>query len=190
MIGFLSALLMQAAATAPMKAAEVNWAAKPSALVMAAAFPGALSRTHLIGRAEIQCEVIADGRLGRCATLSESPADAGVGAAALSVTPSFRMTARTGDGASTTGRTVQIPIVFIEPGARLEPMLRHDPAFPSGEAEVNCRVNPGGLVDDCLVLSERPYDKGLGAEALRLTSHLGLRTHDSQRFIATYRFRP
>lgn len=59
------------------------------------------------GVASVQCMVADQGALTRCALLSESPAGAGLGAAALDVAPMFRRPD------ATPGQMVTIPMRFV-----------------------------------------------------------------------------
>jgi len=59
------------------------------------------------GVASVQCVIADQGALTRCSLLSESPAGAGIGAAALDVAPMFRRPA----GAP--GQVITIPMRFV-----------------------------------------------------------------------------
>lgn len=168
---------------------NIEWDARPSVEAMVRAFPPGLARVHLAGRAAIQCEVVGDGHLDRCVLVSEYPSDAGVGSAALSVAPYFKMTAKSPDGRSTERGTVRVPIMFLEAPDNLPELVRRDPALPEGQASVNCRISPGGAVDDCLVLDERPYGQGVGERALQLVAKLGFKAREAARIQVAIRFR-
>lgn len=64
------------------------------------------------GRATMTCRVDGDGRLERCAVVSQVPEAGGFGQAVLDLAPSFRMADRDPDGVSVQGREVRIPVRF------------------------------------------------------------------------------
>lgn len=67
------------------------------------------------GRALLDCRVQGDGRLAACEIVSETPLNAGLGAAALQLAPHFQMTAKARDGVRTNGGHVRIPFRFVTP---------------------------------------------------------------------------
>lgn len=87
-----------------------NWASLPSSQQMSGAF--ASLKLQGTTRATIACRVEQEGRLSDCSVVSEAPLGAGVGAAALSLTPAFRMTTWTTEGLPTVGGRVRIPIRY------------------------------------------------------------------------------
>lgn len=82
---------------------------------MARYYPDRAQRLEMEGRATIRCTVTAKGLLQSCVVVSESPADAGFGDAALKLSRLFKMKPKTQDGAPVDGGEVTIPIVFNLP---------------------------------------------------------------------------
>ncbi|MBW8816183.1 MAG: TonB family protein [Caulobacterales bacterium] len=97
-----------------------TWAAIPSSAQLTAAFaPLKLTAT---GRATLSCVVQPGGSLSDCSVLSEQPTGIGVGAAALSLTPTFRVSTWSTEGLPVVGGRISIPL-------RYEPA----PAEPAAE---------------------------------------------------------
>ena len=67
------------------------------------------------GEATIQCRVTAKGTLTGCKVLTEKPTGMGFGAAALALSPKFRMNPKDLNGQSVAGGTVRVPITFNAP---------------------------------------------------------------------------
>lgn len=106
---------VQSTADAPTAPRPVNfpeWAERPNGYDIARVYPRDAERTRMGGTAELGCKVLASGRLGECQVLAEQPAGWDFGAAALKLSPRFRMKPTTRDGAPTAGGSVRIPIRF------------------------------------------------------------------------------
>ncbi|CAN7349269.1 TonB family protein [Caulobacter sp. LjRoot300] len=173
-----------------------DWLRKPSAQDLAAAFPTKALRDGAAGKATIKCNVTIEGFLERCAVLFESPADFGFGAAALQLSPQFRMSPKIRGGKPVPGGDVTIPINWEAPIARgpaatfgsrrlmVDPPWVRAPsleqvraAWPaaakdtaSGQAALRCGLSPTGALKDCEVISEIPSGKGFGRAAKSLAS--------------------
>lgn len=87
------------------------WAAVPSAEARAGAHPGTA------GFANLQCEVVAQGALSRCITLSEVPRDRGIGAAALALTEHYKTQTRFPNGVRAEGAVLVFSVSFGLPPA-------------------------------------------------------------------------
>lgn len=87
-----------------------NWAATPSVDAVKGAFGGLkLSGTS---RVQLECTVQPGGGVDACKVMSEDPADTGLGAAALKLVPSFRLTTWTTEGLPVVGGRVRIPLRY------------------------------------------------------------------------------
>jgi protein TonB len=78
-------------------------------------YPERAQRLEVEGRATISCSVTAKGTVTDCSVVSEEPADAGFGDAALKMARLFKMKPQTRDGAPVEGASVRIPLSFRLP---------------------------------------------------------------------------
>jgi TonB family protein len=85
-----------------------SWAAVPGGNLLTEAF----SKHTGVARATLSCKVQQGGRLDACSIVSEEPAGAGTGQAALSLVPAFRLSTWTTEGLPTVGAVVKIPIRY------------------------------------------------------------------------------
>lgn len=100
-----------AAGGSPRLTATQIWKA-PQAGQINGAFPSAARSSGVAsGSAAIRCTRHDDGSVGECSVISESPAQAGFGQAAISMAPYFRLTVWGQDGRPTT-TSVAIPFAF------------------------------------------------------------------------------
>lgn len=90
-----------------------NWAAIPDDARIRAAFAGV--KATGTARVGLSCLVQAGGGLSNCSVSSESPEGAGLGAAALSLAPTFRVSTWTADGLPVVGGRIRIPLRYEGP---------------------------------------------------------------------------
>lgn len=92
-----------------------NWLRKPDGEDLARAYPAAARQGGVSGRSSMRCVVTARGTLTSCRVISETPAGAGFGPAALRVASRYQMSPRQENGQSVDGGEVTVPIVW-QPG--------------------------------------------------------------------------
>ena len=101
-----------------------NWRKIPTGDEMERFYPEAAMRRRTGGRVVMQCKVAREGTLYACSIISETPPNAGFGAAALKLAPYFEMTPQMEDGRPIDGGVVRIPVVFNIDGAARTPVQR------------------------------------------------------------------
>jgi protein TonB len=89
-----------------------RWASQPSAAQMASAYPRRALENGTSGSASLNCLVSAAGTLSNCAITSQTPASAGFGRAADSLTRYFRMSPGMVDGRPIDGARVAFTVRF------------------------------------------------------------------------------
>jgi protein TonB len=72
-----------------------SWISKPTAEQVGRYYPSRALATNMAGLAVLQCHVAANGSVGNCSVVSETPADFGFGAAGLKLARFFKMSPRT-----------------------------------------------------------------------------------------------
>lgn len=97
-----------------------TWAALPKAEQLNEAFKDVTATGA--ARVVIQCAVKSGGFVGDCKVLSETPPGLGIGAAALALSPTFRLSTWTAEGLPTIGGLISIPIRYD--------VTQKDPAKP------------------------------------------------------------
>jgi len=90
-----------------------NWSSIPSAEMLRQTFEALKAEGTL--RVQLRCAIQPGGYVDKCAVASEQPVGKGVGAAALALAPTFRLTTWTIEGLPTVGGSVVIPLRY-EPG--------------------------------------------------------------------------
>lgn len=89
---------------------KAQWASLPSEQDTSAAFGGVAVNGE--ARARLACVVVQGGLVTQCRVEEEAPAGVGIGQAALTLSPHFRLTTWTAEGLPTVGGTVGIPIRY------------------------------------------------------------------------------
>jgi protein TonB len=87
------------------------WSYRPSAKRLSALYPARALERGREGEASVHCTVLADGALD-CVRVSETPAHAGFGNAALRVARTFRHAPQRADGSTATGTPVDLRVIF------------------------------------------------------------------------------
>lgn len=87
------------------------WESTPSARRLSALYPQRALDRGREGEASLQCTVQENGRLD-CVPVSETPARAGFGTAAVRVARTFRHAPQLADGSDATGSAVNLRVVF------------------------------------------------------------------------------
>ena len=181
-------------------------------------YPNDARAKGLEGAATLSCQRSAHGALTGCFILSETPPDAGFGAAAMAIA------LRTKDdpwvdvprGFILTTHPIVFsfrlkPTLSIEPNLMLpsvvQPSEWFGPAdagndlsryYPhraqrlgvAGRAVLDCRTFPDGHMDDCAVASETPPDQGFGRAAVLMARKFKAKAGTEGRFIFPIDFAP
>lgn len=173
---------------------NADWATKPTASQLMGVYPvAARHRPPANARAEIKCKVNEEGFLRDCQVTRQSPENMGFGAAALALSPLFRMTPKIRGGKPVEGE-VTIPVhwngfenapmpsgpvnslVLDPPWTSTPTSAQVQAAWPAeatgaanGQVTLRCELNRTGGLTACRTLSEIPADKGFGKAARSLT---------------------
>jgi TonB family protein len=118
----MASVLLLVLAASPVHAADskpagrLDWLRKPTGDDMRRFYPEKAQRDQVAGRAIIDCDIDATGRLKNCRSVDETPPAYGFGAAALKLGEIFRLDPKTVDANDPTRNRIVIPIVFGMPG--------------------------------------------------------------------------
>ncbi|HEY8573857.1 TonB family protein [Phenylobacterium sp.] len=170
-----------------------TWVRRPTPADLLSVYPVAAYKQGLDGRAVISCVVSLQGALYDCVVVSEEPAGASFGAAALALTPQLLMKPAMLDGRPVLS-SVTIPINFetsgragTRPGgpfstrvvspvnvwAEAPTFADVADAYPEkaragrvgGTATVACKFGSSGRLSHCEVIAEAPKGHGFGTAA-------------------------
>jgi len=159
-------------------------------------YPAAALAHGADGNAIVECTVVANGGLGDCKAVQETPAGQGFGEAAVRIVGALHVKAMTVSGNPTAGQVVRAPVRFHLPWsgddaggerpvftvrARLdfkrlpkaEDMARYYPEKAGslgieGAADMHCRVLTDGRFADCAITSQAPQGQNFDAATLKL----------------------
>jgi TonB family protein len=165
-----------------------RWRSTPSAADYARVLSPKAKAAGKNGLADLKCTAGDDGALSDCVAVWEYPEDEQLGRSALDLATRIRVGPAPGGGAiagavlvpvyfSIHGNNdvVQSPELVFVPTAdqfRAWEQLLPDQAAAAGEAMVSCAVSLEGSLGECHVVSETPGGRGLGAAAIRATTHM------------------
>ena len=176
-LAFIALMFLQAAGGAAQRPPASNddlpqWSKVPNAEEMVRAYPAAAAKANLAGSGIIECTVASDGALKDCVVADENPTGQGFGQAAVSVAPMFTLPTKSPSGASTVGRTVKVPIRWLNPAKTQAPaIIVYDDSGQAGQVAFNCRVTAEKKFDNCVAIDAKPRGTNLfgraGEAALR-----------------------
>lgn len=177
-------------AAAPVQLAQPQFLLRADGAVEAGSFPVAAANVGLrSGLGVVECDGLADGRLGACVVVKETPTGLGFGDQALARAAKLRLNPWQG-GQAIAGARVRLPIYIDAPGATADasftrPAVFHLPVgwntgvipqYPlqaymqrtPGEVTLQCVLAASGALSDCVSLQETPLGQHFAETALRM----------------------
>ncbi len=170
----------------------VRWTEAPSYKQVAAALAIEAVGLKSDGHVAVQCQISGEGRLVGCKILSEIPAGAGLGKAAMTLTKDFLAPTSTSSGLSLRNDATvvsftfspamlgdQVPVTGKPQWARLPESLDIAASFPAaakaahvtvGHVALSCLIGQGGELTDCVVTRQSPEGLGFDKAALALST--------------------
>lgn len=196
---FIAFAWTPALAGEPSVVTDLAWTDAPSFTEVEAAYPAPARAKGLSGEAILNCTLNAQGRLGVCSTISETPAGGEFARAARSLTGRFRAPTVRPDGHTVAGVRAQIAFRFTPDlmesrtvarpeWTALPPVQAFQAAFPEAaskagvlraRAAMTCTVLPGGVLGGCEAASEDPAGYGFAAATLPLAAAFRMRAWGS-----------
>ncbi len=172
---------------------NADWLVKPTGTQLMGVYPlSARAKRPAQAKATINCKVNEEGFLRDCKVVYEAPEDMGFGAAALALSPLFRMKPKI-RGGKPMETEVTIPVVWANfsemptPAGPISSLVLDPPwtstpstaqvraAWPAdargaatGQVALRCELNKTGGLTACRVLSEIPAGNGFGRAARAL----------------------
>jgi TonB family protein len=179
--------------------AAIAWTDAPSISDVASAYPKVAKAAKVGGQVTLDCVIQKDRHLHNCHTLLEAPRGKEFASAALKLSEKF-VAPEAVQSTPSAGMDVQVPIAFdpqmvASPSpilgkpqwAALPDVADVQSAFanvkaPAGTVRIvlGCRVQGGGTLGECRVVSEQPSGFGLGPAALALAAKARLTTWSSE----------
>lgn len=175
-------------AAAPLELAQPQFLQRAGDAAAASDFPAAAARAGLrSGLGVVECDGLADGRLGACAVTEEFPAGMGFGERALALAATFRLNPWQ-HGQAVAGARVRLPLYIDAPGAANDPSFtrpavfhlefgwKTNPYYPmqaylqnvTGAVTLQCVVARSGALSDCVSLEETPMGQHFADAALKM----------------------
>ena len=169
---------------------SLPWIAAPSAADLAKVYPRRAREKALSGHVVIRCALANDGTLKDCVTITQEPAGAGFGDAALSLAKAFKSPVGNLDKRVIATVRINLAIQFTPPVANAQPRMLTNfewtrelnpdavlDAFPgkavdagvsTGRVVLDCTIDPSGALTACAPLSESPGGMDFGAAATKV----------------------